>query len=92
MYDFAGEWAYQVGIPAKSGVSGGILTVVPGKMGICVFSPGLDVYGNSIRGIGVCEEISARLGLHIFATEAEDSMLGPARPHRAVIASGDEDA
>ena len=78
VYDFAGQWAYQVGIPAKSGVSGGILAVVPGKMGIAVFSPGLDVYGNSVRGIRVCEEISARLGLHVFATGAGDSMLGPA--------------
>jgi glutaminase len=47
-------------------------------MGIAVFSPGLDVYGNSVRGIRVCEEISARLGLHVFATGAGDSMLGPA--------------
>ena len=78
MYDFAGQWAYQVGIPAKSGVSGGILAVVPGKMGIAVFSPGLDVYGNSVRGIRVCEEISERLGLHVFATGARNSMLGPA--------------
>jgi glutaminase len=77
MYDFAGQWAYQVGIPAKSGVSGGILAVVPGKLRIGVFSPGLDVYGNSVRGITVCEEISERLGLHIFADDAEDALLGP---------------
>ena len=77
MYDFAGQWAYQVGIPAKSGVSGGILAVVPGKLGIGVFSPGLDAYGNSVRGIKVCEEISERLGLHVFASDAEDALLGP---------------
>lgn len=76
MYDFAGEWAYQVGIPAKSGVSGGILAVVPGKLGIGVFSPGLDAYGNSVRGVKVCEEISDRLGLHVFADNSEDALLG----------------
>jgi glutaminase len=76
MYDFAGQWAYEVGIPAKSGVSGGILGVVPGKLGIGVFSPGLDAYGNSVRGVKVCEEISERLGLHIFADDAEDTLLG----------------
>ncbi|CAA9407943.1 Glutaminase [uncultured Rubrobacteraceae bacterium] len=77
MYDFAGEWAYRVGIPAKSGVSGGVLAVVPGKLGIGVFSPGLDVYGNSVRGTAVCEEISERLGLHVFADAGEDVLLGP---------------
>ena len=62
-------------MPAKSGVSGGVLWVIPRKMGIGVFSPGLDRYGNSVRGVRVCEEISERLGLHVFATEAEDAML-----------------
>ncbi len=75
MYDAAGQWAYEVGIPAKSGVSGGILAVVPGKLGISVFSPGLDDHGNSLRGVRVCEEISARLGLHVFASEDEDALL-----------------
>ena len=66
MYDFAGEWVYQVGFPAKSGVSGGIIGVVPGRMGIAVFSPPLDERGNSIRGIKVCEELSRRFELHIL--------------------------
>lgn len=80
MYDFAGQWAYQIGVPAKSGVSGAILCAIPGKMGIGVFSPGLDAYGNSVRGVRVCEEISERLGLHVFATEDEDELLGAPGP------------
>jgi len=66
MYDYAGEWAYRVGLPAKSGVGGGICAVVPGLAGIGVFSPLLDARGNSVRGIKVCEELSERFGLHAF--------------------------
>jgi glutaminase len=67
MYNFAGEWAYKVGIPAKSGVSGGILGVVPNQYGIAVFSPLLDRHGNSVRGIKVFEALSRELNLHIFS-------------------------
>ena len=66
MYDYAGEWAYTVGIPAKSGVGGGIVAVIPGLMGIGIFSPRLDAKGNSVRGIKVCLELSRRFGLHVF--------------------------
>ena len=66
MYNFAGEWAYKVGLPAKSGVSGGLLIVVPGKMGIGIFSPLLDERGNSVRGVKVSEELSRAFGLHLF--------------------------
>jgi glutaminase len=66
MYNFAGEWAYRVGLPAKSGVSGGIIAIVPGKMGIAVFSPPLDVNGNSVRGVKVCEALSNAGKLHLF--------------------------
>jgi len=75
MYDAAGQWAYDVGLPAKSGVSGGVLAVAPGKLGIGVWSPGLDAFGNSVRGVRVCEEISDRLGLHVFAPDTEDELL-----------------
>jgi len=66
MYDWAGEWIYNVGMPAKSGVAGGIIAVLPGQIGIGVFSPPLDSHGNSVRGIRVCEAISRGFDLHLF--------------------------
>ncbi|MBM0741385.1 glutaminase A [Phormidium sp. CLA17] len=66
MYNYSGEWAYRVGLPAKSGVSGGVIVVVPGRMGIGIFSPPLDERSNSVRGVKVCEDLSQLLGLHLF--------------------------
>ena len=66
MYDYAGEWGYRIGLAAKSGVSGGIIAVLPGQFGIGVFSPLLDPQGNSCRGIKVCEDLSQRFKLHMF--------------------------
>ncbi len=66
MYDYAGSWLYEVGMPAKSGVGGGIIAVLPGRFGIGVFSPRLDEIGNSARGIAVCRELSRDFGLHVF--------------------------
>jgi len=66
MYDFAGEWVYAVGMPAKSGVGGGIIAVLPGQLGIGVFSPRLDARGNSVRGVEVCKRLSADFHLHFL--------------------------
>lgn len=66
VYDFTGEWIYRVGMPAKSGVGGGIVAVLPGQLGIGVFSPAVDERGNSARGVKVCEALSGELGLHML--------------------------
>ncbi|MEN8443503.1 MAG: glutaminase A [Cyanobacteria bacterium J06555_13] len=75
MYDGSGEWAYRVGIPAKSGVGGGITAVVPGQLGIGTFSPLLDAKGNSLRGLKVCEDLSKDFGLHLFNAANPDNVL-----------------
>ncbi|MGK2899964.1 MAG: glutaminase A [Burkholderiaceae bacterium] len=76
LYDAAGEWVFRVGMPAKSGVGGGILVVLPGQLGIGVFSPRLDAHGNSVRGLEVCKDLSRDLDLHF---------LRSARPSRSVF-------
>ncbi|MFG1214267.1 glutaminase A [Xanthobacter flavus] len=67
MYDFAGEWIYRVGVPAKSGVGGGILAALPSQLGLGTFSPRLDMHGNSVRGIRTCEAISEAFDLHMLS-------------------------
>jgi len=70
LYELSGDWLYEVGMPGKSGVSGGIVTVSPGKGGLATYSPPLDVAGNSVRGQLVTKYLAERLGLNLFASQA----------------------
>jgi glutaminase len=70
LYETSGDWLYDIGLPAKSGIGGGIVTVSPGKGGLGVFSPRLDEAGNSVRGQMVAAYLSRRLGLDLFASQA----------------------
>lgn len=66
MYDFSGEFAFKIGLPAKSGVSGALMVVVPNVMGIVIWSPCLDELGNSYRGVAFCEELVKRFNFHHY--------------------------
>nr|XP_034186775.1 glutaminase liver isoform, mitochondrial isoform X5 [Osmia lignaria] len=66
MYDYSGQFAFKVGIPAKSGVSGSLLVVIPNVMGICTWSPPLDPLGNSCRGVQFCEELVTEFNFHRY--------------------------
>ncbi|WP_435841256.1 glutaminase [Streptomyces griseus] len=66
MYDAAGDWATQVGIPAKSGVAGSLIGALPGRIGIATFSPRLDSHGNSVREVSLFERFSSDMGLHVM--------------------------
>jgi glutaminase len=71
LYEQSGDWLYETGLPGKSGVSGGIVTIAPGKGGLGTFSPALDAAGNSVRGQLVTRFLSERLGLNLFASKPE---------------------
>jgi glutaminase len=66
MYDYAGEWTYRVGMPAKSGVGGGIVAALPSQIGLGTYSPLLDEHGNSARGLRLYESLSAHFDLHVL--------------------------
>lgn len=70
LYELSGDWLYEMGVPGKSGVSGGIVTVSPGKGGLATFAPPLDEAGNSVRGQLVTKHLAERLGLNLFASRA----------------------
>ena len=78
MYDAAGDWMTAVGIPAKSGVSGGVIGALPGQVGVAVFSPRLDHHGTSVRGVEVFERLSRDMGLHMMdaAQEGRSALRG----------------
>ncbi len=67
LYETSGDWLYDIGLPGKSGVSGGMITVAPGKGGLATYSPPLDTTGNSVRGQLTATFLSERLGLHLLA-------------------------
>jgi len=71
MYDFSGEFAFKIGLPAKSGVSGALMLVIPNLMGISIWSPRLDQVGNSVRGVEFCERLVERFSFHQY-----DSLTG----------------
>lgn len=86
MYDAAGDWMTDVGIPAKSGVSGGVIGALPGQVGIAVFSPRLDSHGSSVRGIEVFRRLSSDMGMHLMdvAQEGRSALRG------CYVSEGDE--
>ena len=69
LYERSGDWLYDIGLPGKSGVSGGIVTIAPGKGGLGAFSPPLDEAGNSVRGRLLTRFLSRRLGLNLFLSQ-----------------------
>ncbi|MGW1530471.1 glutaminase A [Streptomyces sp. NPDC002159] len=82
MYDYSGEFAFTIGLPAKSGVSGGLMIVVPGVMGICVWSPRLDALGNSVRGVAFCKELVSRFNFHVYDSFVPGEVSGKRDPRR----------
>lgn len=80
MYDGAGDWMTRVGVPAKSGVAGGLIGALPGQVGIATFSPRLDGHGNSVRGVDLFQRFTADMGMHLMdAPRAAPSVIRDSR-------------
>jgi glutaminase len=75
MYDYSGQWAFDIGVPAKSGVGGCVYVVIPNLCGISIWSPRLDKVGNSQRGVEVCKALVKRLQFHNFEVSSFLCML-----------------
>jgi glutaminase len=71
LYEASGDWLYDIGLPGKSGIGGGIVTVAPGKGGLGTFSPLLDSAGNSVKGQLAARFLSRRIGLDLFLSKPE---------------------
>ena len=87
MYDYAGEWVARAGMPSKSGIGGGVIGVLPGQVGIAVFSPPLDTRGNSVRGVRVFHDLSEDFGLHLFQATRSGKSLVRRRYDASVVSS-----
>lgn len=73
LYETSGDWLYDVGLPGKSGIGGGIVTVSPGKGGLGTYSPPLDAAGNSVRGVRAAMRLSEELGMDLFASHPAET-------------------
>lgn len=90
MYETSGRWLYEVGLPAKSGIGSGIVTVSPGKGGVGTFAPPLDRHGNSVKGQLVASFLSRRLGLDLLSSRpsGESRQRDQPEDRRAVAGAG----
>lgn len=88
MYDFSGEFAFKIGLPAKSGVSGALMLVVPNLMGISIWSPRLDELGNSVRGVEFCERLVRQFSFHQYdSLTGHSTKVNPRRKYNELMAS-----
>ncbi len=85
MYDFSGEFAFSVGLPAKSGVSGSLILVIPGVCGMTIWSPRLDQYGNSVRAVDISQQLVSRFNFHNY-----DCLITDSNKHDPLLQKNEE--